>query len=104
MITPKQFKGTPSALATLYTIGGNQKGIIKGLSVSNPDAVNACTFTLTVYGIAIYTTRTLGPLETFECAAAINKIGMPGDTIAITPSAAVNVLGAILETPATPSS
>lgn len=103
MITPKQFKATPAALATLYTITANQKGIIKGLTVANPNAA-PCTFTLTVFGIAIYTTRTLGPLETFECAAAINKIGLPGDTITIMPTAAVNVLGAILETPATPSS
>lgn len=103
MITPKQFKGAPAALATLYTVQGNQKGIIKGLAVSNPNNA-ACNFTLTVFGIALYTTRTLGPLETFECAAAINKVGLPGDTITITPSAAVNVLGAILETPATPSS
>ncbi|HEY2605566.1 MAG TPA: hypothetical protein VGJ10_06090 [Paraburkholderia sp.] len=104
MITPKQFKAQPAALATLYTVSGNQKGIIKGLTVANADPANACTFTLDVFGIPIYTTRTLGPLETFECAAAINKIGLPGDTITITPSAAVNVLGAILETPATPSS
>jgi hypothetical protein len=103
MLTLKQFQATPSALATLYTISPNQKGIIKGLAVSNPGAA-ACTFTLTLFGIAIYTTRTLGPLETFECAAAINKIGLPGDTITITPTAAVNVLGAVIETPNTPTS
>jgi hypothetical protein len=100
MITPLQFKATPAALTTLYTISVNQKGIVKGLTVAN-GAAAACTFTLTVFGIPLYTTRTLGPLETFECASAINKIGLPGDTITITPSAAVNVLGAILETPAT---
>lgn len=102
MITPKQFKATPAGAATLYTVSANQKGIIKGLAVANPAAA-ACTFTLTVFGIALYTTRTLGPFETYECAAAINKIGLAGDTIAITPTAAVNVLGSIIETPATPS-
>lgn len=104
MITPKQFKALAIAAATtLYTVTLNQKGIIKGLTVANPNAA-PCNFTLTVFGVAIYTTRTLGPQETFECAAAINKVGLAGDAIAITPSAAVNVLGSILETPAAPSS
>jgi hypothetical protein len=102
MITPKQFKASPAALTTLYTITANQKGIIKGLAVANPNAA-PCNFTLTVYGIQLYTTRTLGPFEVYECAAAINKVGLAGDTITITPSAAVNVLGSIIETPATPS-
>ena len=99
MITPKQFKATPAALATVYTVTASQKGIIKGLAVANPAAA-PCTFTLTVFGIQLYTTRTLGPFECFECASAINKIGLPGDTITITPSAAVNVLGSAVETPA----
>jgi len=100
VLTPKQFKATPAALATIYTVTANQKGIVKGLTVANPNAA-PCTFTLVVFGIQIYTTRTLGPFETFECASAINKIGLPGDTITITPSAAVNVLGSAIETPAT---
>ena len=100
MITPKQFKATPAALATVYTVTTNQKGIIKALTIANPVAV-PCNFTLTVFGVAVYTTRTLGPFESFQCPAAINQIGLPGDTITVTPSAAVNVLGAALETPAT---
>jgi hypothetical protein len=100
MITPKQFKGTPSGASTLYTVSASQKAIVKGLAVANGSAT-PCTFTLSVFGITLYTTRTLGPFETFECAAAQNKVGLAGDIIAITPSAAVNVLGSTVETPAT---
>ena len=53
-----------------------------------------------VFGIQIYTGRTLGPFESFECVNAINKVGLPGDTITVNPSAAVNVLGSAIETPA----
>jgi hypothetical protein len=102
MITPKQFKATPAALATVYTVTANQKGIVKALTIANPAAA-PCNFTLTVFGIAVYTTRSLGPFESFQCPAAINQVGLAGDTITVTPSAAVNVLGSALETPASPS-
>jgi hypothetical protein len=98
MITPFKFSATPAALATLYTVSVNQHGIVKGLTVANATAV-ACTFNLVVFGIQIYTARTLGPFESFECVNAVNKIGNAGDTIAITPSAAVNVLGSAIEMP-----
>jgi hypothetical protein len=101
MITPKQFKNAAvTAAADVYTVTVNQKGIVKGLAVAN-NAAAPCTFTATVFGIQLYTTRTLGPYECFECASAINKIGLAGDTINISASAAVEVLGSALETPAT---
>jgi hypothetical protein len=102
MITPKQFKATPAALATVYTVTANQKGIVKALTIANPSAT-PCNFTLTVFGIAVYTTRTLGPFESYQCPAAINQVGLAADTITVTPSAAVNVIGSVLETPATTS-
>ena len=98
MISPLKFSATPAALATLYTVSPQQHGIIKGLTIANPAAV-ACNFTLTVFGVALYTLRTLGPYESFEAVSAINKIGNAGDTITILPSAAVAVLGAAIETP-----
>jgi hypothetical protein len=100
-ITPKQFKAAGvTAATTVYTVTANQKGIVKGLAIANNLAA-PCTFTLNVFGIQLYTTRTLGPYECFECASAINKIGLGGDTIVVTGSAAVEVLGSALETPAT---
>jgi hypothetical protein len=100
MVTPRQFKANPSpaGAAVIYTVSAAQKGIIKGLSISNPIAT-PCSFTLTVFGVDVYVTRSLGPLETFEAAGAINKVGLAGDTISINPTAAVNVLGASIETP-----
>lgn len=100
MITPQQFKATPTALTTVYTVPGNQKGIVKALTVANP-AATACDFTLAVFGIEVYTARTLGPFESYQCPAAINQVGLPGDTITVFPSTSVNVLGSVLETPAT---
>ena len=98
MVTPLKFSATPAALTTLYTVSTNQHGIVKGLTVANGTAV-ACQFNLVVFGIQIYTARTLGPFESFEAVNAINKIGNPGDEITITPSAEVNVLGSVIETP-----
>jgi hypothetical protein len=103
MITPKQFNQSalpPAANTVVYTVSPAQKGIIKGLTVHNT-ATSACTLTVSVFGVEIYTTRTLGPLETFEAASAINKVGLPGDTITVNPSAVVNVLGSSIEVPAT---
>lgn len=104
MITPRQFKqAAVAAAADVYVVTANQTGIVKGLTIHNA-ATTACTFTLSLFGVVIYTTRTLGPLESFECANAINKVGLAGDKITVTPSAAVNVLGSIIETAATQSS
>lgn len=101
MAAPKQFKAAAlAAAADVYTVSAGQVGIVKGLTIHNPAAV-ACTFTLSLFGVVIYTTRTLIPLESFECANAVNKVGLSGDKITVTPSAAVNVLGAIIETAAT---
>jgi hypothetical protein len=100
-MTLRQFKAVAiTAATTVYTVSPNQKGIIKGLAVHNPSSSAAVTFTLTAFGVAIYTTRTVAALETFECASAINKFGLPADTISITPSAALNVLGSAIEVPA----
>jgi hypothetical protein len=100
-MTLRQFKAVAiTAATTVYTVSPNQKGIIKGLVVHNPSSSASVTFTLTVFGVAIYTTHVLAPLETFECASAINKFGLAADTIQITPSASVNVLGSVVEIPA----
>lgn len=101
MLTPRQFKAAGvTAAVDIYTVPANQKGIVKGLTVHNPAAAAACTFTLIVFGAQIYTTRTLGPLETYECVSVINKVGLAGDKINLTGSAAINVLGSVIETPA----
>ncbi len=103
MITPKQFKAAGVTGATaVYTVTANQKGIVKGLAIAN-NAAAPCAITVSVFGVQLYTTRTLGPLECFECAAAINKVGLAGDTISVTATAAVQVLGSAIETPAAPS-
>jgi hypothetical protein len=102
MITPVQFKAgalPPNAAKVVYTVTPAQKGIVKGLTIHNQAAV-PCTVTVIVFGEQIYTFRTLGPYETFECASAINKVGLSGDTITVNPSAAVNVLGSSIEVPA----
>ncbi len=100
MITPKQFKApNVTAAVNVYTVAGNQKGIVKGLAIAN-NAAAPCTVTVTVFGAQLYTTRTLGPFECFEAFSAINKIGLAGDVITVAASAAVQVLGSAIETPA----
>jgi hypothetical protein len=102
MITPVKmpFGAIPAgAAAVVYTVAPAQKGIVKGLTIHNP-AATPCTCTVTVFGMEIYTTRTLGPFESFEAVNAINKVGLHGDTITVNPSAAVNVLGSAIEVPA----
>ena len=74
-----------------------QKAIVKALTVVNPSAT-PCVYA-DRFGIDVYASRTRTN-EGFQCPAAINQVGLPGDTITITPSAAVNVLGASLEQPA----
>jgi hypothetical protein len=99
MITPRQFKlgaVPPAAAAIVYTVTPAQKGIVKGLTIHNQSAT-PCTVTVIVFGMQIYTTRTLGPFESFEAVNAINKVGLAGDTITVNPSAAVNVLGSAIE-------
>jgi hypothetical protein len=100
MITPIKFNAgaLPVGAAVVYTVTPAQKGIVKGLTVHN-ETVTPCTVTVIVFGVQIYTYKTLGPYETFECASAINKIGLAGDTITVNPSAAaaVNVLGSAIE-------
>jgi hypothetical protein len=101
MITLRQLKvAALTGPDQLYTVSPNQKAVIKGLTVHNFSATASANFTLVVFGIAIYTTHVLAPLETFECASAINKFGLAADNITITPSAAVNVLGSVIEVPA----
>jgi hypothetical protein len=103
MITPVKFTwpALPANDAIIvYTVPPSQKSIIKGLTIHNQSAI-ACTFALIVFGIQIYTSRTLGPFETFECASAINKVGIAGDTIVANATAAVNLLGSAIEMQAT---